>query len=280
MLPVIIVMADNPVYRVLKDSTRQEIIKLIGEKKRASYTDIRNHLGISTGKLNYHLRYLSEFIDKTDGQYVLNDRGQQLETLLKDYPKNRENEHEGLSRSFFRPIGWITLAIFAVSLYFGAIEQSLTIQFISIILLMVSVFFFYSSIELEFNLLEFISILILSIIVAILSFQLNLNITYAQTTASVIVAFPYLIMGIILFGSLLPWSMSDRKRLLVTVAGVLYPTLASPGFMIGIIVESAPEKYTPFAAPIALPVILFIESVVAILLLKSYKRIVPTYSGT
>lgn len=76
-------------HKVLKDETRQKIILLLQEKGSLSYVDLMKALGITnTGKMNYHLRVLSNLLTKKeDGQYALTEKGTLASRLLLEFPK-------------------------------------------------------------------------------------------------------------------------------------------------------------------------------------------------
>ncbi len=73
-------------HKVLKDEKRRKIVALLNEKGSQSYTDLMTALGISnTGKLNYHLKVLSELVTKdSGGLYVLTDKGKLAANLVQD----------------------------------------------------------------------------------------------------------------------------------------------------------------------------------------------------
>ena len=69
-------------HRILKDHTRQEIVRILGENENATYTDLLGRLQISTGRLNYHLKILAPFLSKQNGNYSLTDTGKNLYHIL------------------------------------------------------------------------------------------------------------------------------------------------------------------------------------------------------
>jgi predicted transcriptional regulator len=71
-------------FQALAHSTRRTIIRLIQSKSQGiSYTELITELGMSTGKLNYHLEQLKGLIEKNSNQkYVLTSFGKKaLEPL-------------------------------------------------------------------------------------------------------------------------------------------------------------------------------------------------------
>ena len=96
------------VHRLLKDDTRRRIIQFIGERGRVTYTDILRDLGISTGKLNYHLRLLAPLLDRgSDEQYYsLGDLGRNAFALLQGF---KQIERANGNRQLLTRISWIAL---------------------------------------------------------------------------------------------------------------------------------------------------------------------------
>jgi hypothetical protein len=76
-------------HKVLKDETRQKIIRLLQEKGSLSYVDLMKALGITnTGKMNYHLKVLGDLLSKKeDGQYALTEKGTLASRLLLEFPE-------------------------------------------------------------------------------------------------------------------------------------------------------------------------------------------------
>jgi predicted transcriptional regulator len=68
---------ENITFQALAHSTRRTIIRLIQSKNQGiSYTELITELGMSTGKLNYHLEQLKGLIEKNGNQmYVLTPFG-------------------------------------------------------------------------------------------------------------------------------------------------------------------------------------------------------------
>ncbi len=74
---------EQDVFKALENQKRRDILRLIGEKKGISFTDI-----LSTSKLadsptlSYHLRELSPFISQKGGKYELTPLGKDAYNLL------------------------------------------------------------------------------------------------------------------------------------------------------------------------------------------------------
>jgi hypothetical protein len=75
--------------KILKDETRRKIVLNLTEKGSLSYTELMETLGIgSTGTLNYHLKVLSDLLEKTDsGAYKLSEKGKLASRFLTEFPQ-------------------------------------------------------------------------------------------------------------------------------------------------------------------------------------------------
>jgi DNA-binding transcriptional ArsR family regulator len=75
--------------KILKDETRRKIVLLLNEKGSLSYTDLMDSLRItSTGNLNYHLKVLSDLLEKNEAsQYMLNEKGKLASRFLVEFPE-------------------------------------------------------------------------------------------------------------------------------------------------------------------------------------------------
>jgi len=62
-------------FGVLSHEIRVKILELLFENTELSYSEILNALGISDGKLNFHLRKMQELIVSEDGKYRLSQLG-------------------------------------------------------------------------------------------------------------------------------------------------------------------------------------------------------------
>ncbi len=75
---------EEAIIQALAHESRRTMLKIINSsEKGASYTDLMIELGISTGKLNYHLKTLEGIVEKNKEQkYVLTPLGKRAMTLL------------------------------------------------------------------------------------------------------------------------------------------------------------------------------------------------------
>jgi len=66
----------SSILSVLSHPLRREILLILSDKGECSFTDLLNALSVDTGKLSFHLRSLSVFIEQTStGKYKLSRTG-------------------------------------------------------------------------------------------------------------------------------------------------------------------------------------------------------------
>ena len=131
---------DN-VLRVLKDPVRRRIIRLLAEKGPLEYSELLRELGIrSTGRLNYHLKMLRDFISKDElGRYVLNDDGRYLYEFLQRFrSRNTVYTEESLFRIKVLYVGLVLLISSLISCVIHAYMGYTLFYLLSIIVYIVS----------------------------------------------------------------------------------------------------------------------------------------------
>jgi uncharacterized RDD family membrane protein YckC/DNA-binding HxlR family transcriptional regulator len=75
----------SKVLSVLSHKLRREILLLLSEKGDCSFTDLLNALKVDTGKLSFHIRNLSVFMEQTPtGRYKLSKIGENAVRVIKD----------------------------------------------------------------------------------------------------------------------------------------------------------------------------------------------------
>lgn len=91
--------ADFSLYKILKDSTRREILLQLNRNDQLSYMELKNLLKIkNTGRFNYHLKILGDLIEKgNDGKYQLTEKGQNAIDFLENYPEKVSKTYRGLA---------------------------------------------------------------------------------------------------------------------------------------------------------------------------------------
>jgi uncharacterized RDD family membrane protein YckC len=75
----------SKILSVLSHPLRREILLDLSEKGESSFTDLLNLLKVDTGKLSFHLRTLSPFIEQTPtGKYRLSRAGESAVRVIHD----------------------------------------------------------------------------------------------------------------------------------------------------------------------------------------------------
>lgn len=75
----------SKVLSVLSHKLRREILLLLSEKGECSFTDLLNALNVDTGKLSFHIRNLSVFMEQTPaGKYKLSKIGENAVRVIRD----------------------------------------------------------------------------------------------------------------------------------------------------------------------------------------------------
>ncbi|MCW4009273.1 MAG: RDD family protein [Candidatus Bathyarchaeota archaeon] len=73
------------ILSVLSHRIRREILLMLCDKGESSFTDLLNALNVDTGKLSFHIRSLSEFIEqKESGKYALTRAGENAVRVIRD----------------------------------------------------------------------------------------------------------------------------------------------------------------------------------------------------
>ena len=73
------------ILSVLSHPLRREILLNLSEKGVCSFTDLMNTLNVDTGKLSFHIRSLTAFIEQTPtGKYQLSKVGENAIRLIRD----------------------------------------------------------------------------------------------------------------------------------------------------------------------------------------------------
>ena len=73
-------------FDLLSNETRLEILRALhSQTSPLSYTELRGETSIEDkGKFNYHLRQLSDFIDRQEGEYRLTAKGDRISQNIAD----------------------------------------------------------------------------------------------------------------------------------------------------------------------------------------------------
>lgn len=87
---------ENVTFQALAHQTRRTIIRLVQSRNQGiSYTELITELGMSTGKLNYHLEQLKGLIEKNSNQhYILTPFGKKAVEHLNMIEQKISSEDE------------------------------------------------------------------------------------------------------------------------------------------------------------------------------------------
>jgi hypothetical protein len=87
---------ENVTFQALSNQTRRTIIRIVQSKNEGvSYTELITELGLSTGKLNYHLEQLKGLIEKNSvHRYILTTLGEKAVAQLNLIEQNIDPEDE------------------------------------------------------------------------------------------------------------------------------------------------------------------------------------------
>ena len=74
---------EESIFKTLSHQKRRDILRVIGEKKEATFTEIKNSVGIEDSpSLSYHLNALSHLVVQKEGKYRLSELGQDAYNLM------------------------------------------------------------------------------------------------------------------------------------------------------------------------------------------------------
>ncbi len=206
------------VHRLLKDDTRRKIVQFIGDRGQVTYTDILRELGISTGKLNYHLRLLSPLLARGEGgqYYSLDDLGRNAFALLQGF---KQNEQANGNRQLLRRVSWIALSLSLLAMYyslFGGVDLRIGLGFVSSALLILAVAaMYYSKMSFDFGLsrVALFSAVAVAYGAPFVVGPLGLRVSSNPFEASAVLNFgPSMINSAVFFPTFLAWSLANKRR--------------------------------------------------------------------
>jgi hypothetical protein len=74
---------EEPAESGLEPQVRRDIVRFVGERTKASFSEIRNSPGIEdSSMLSYHLNGLRALLDQRDSDYVLSELGKHAYRLI------------------------------------------------------------------------------------------------------------------------------------------------------------------------------------------------------
>ncbi len=75
---------EESIFKTLSHQKRRDILRVVGEKEKASFTEIKNSVGIEDSpSLSYHLNALDGLIVQQEGYYQLSDLGSDAYNLIR-----------------------------------------------------------------------------------------------------------------------------------------------------------------------------------------------------
>jgi len=97
--------SEDVIINALNHEIRREVLQLLNNKP-LSYSKLLDHFVISSGKLNYHLKLLTGFIQKnSEGLYENTKLGNRLLSLLKEFQHTiTEEDKPLLKKAYFSQI--------------------------------------------------------------------------------------------------------------------------------------------------------------------------------
>jgi len=127
---------EEAIFKTLSHQKRRDILRVIGEKREATFTEIKNSIGTEDSpSLSYHLNALNYLIIQKQGKYSLSELGQDTYNLIcKTTKYSQSNSTIRLVRKDLtaaivaNAILWAA-AIFSVSHFEGRLEQMALFSF-------------------------------------------------------------------------------------------------------------------------------------------------------
>lgn len=105
-MKIISIPSEEVILNALNHEIRREILRLLKDNTM-SYTELLDHFAISSGKLNYHIKLLSGFIEKDEeGNYCSTDLGVRVLNLLNQFTQSTsDNERPLLKKAYLSQVG-------------------------------------------------------------------------------------------------------------------------------------------------------------------------------
>jgi uncharacterized RDD family membrane protein YckC len=137
----------SKILSVLSHKIRRELLLILSDEEECTFTELMNALSVDTGKLSFHMRSLSPFMEQTTGgKYKLNREGETAVRFIRDiefWSKNAEVN---------KKVSQLPLAPFQRRAYAFLIDLSLMVL-ITIILTLPEALFLYAGNVFSLNLL-------------------------------------------------------------------------------------------------------------------------------
>jgi Predicted transcriptional regulator len=96
------------IFEAIANETRRKIIKILGEKGKAGFSDLMNELGLDSPSLAFHIRKLGNLITKVNDEYTLTEEGKKAYKIIMEVEGRKgesilEREEENLPQQEITP---------------------------------------------------------------------------------------------------------------------------------------------------------------------------------
>lgn len=132
--------AENEIFKSLSHQTRRDIIKILGETKEATFTEIKNKLtNIDSPTLSYHLKSLNSMLTQQGENYILTDIGQTALLLMDKIDQSdrlKAWKRNILKSNIWTQVSWMIIMIlvpFLISNYYSPITLIWVVVLINVI---------------------------------------------------------------------------------------------------------------------------------------------------
>jgi DNA-binding transcriptional ArsR family regulator len=99
---------EESIFKTLSNQKRRDIIRLLGERTEATFTEIKHSTGEDSPSLSYHLSALQSLTAQNQGRYRLSELGQEAYKLMTKILASTSNT--SLIWSLRRGIGTMIIA--------------------------------------------------------------------------------------------------------------------------------------------------------------------------
>ncbi|MEM2910965.1 MAG: hypothetical protein QXM52_06170 [Candidatus Bathyarchaeia archaeon] len=127
------------IFKTLDHQKRRDILRFIGEKEQATFTEIKNSVGVDDSpSLYYHLNLLTPLVIQKEGKYELSELGHDVYNLLckittySVYASTVSSLRKGLPAAIISNALLWAAAILAVSMFEGRLHQ-MTISILAVL---------------------------------------------------------------------------------------------------------------------------------------------------
>jgi DNA-binding transcriptional ArsR family regulator len=130
---------EESIFKTLSNQKRRDILRFIGERKQATFTEIKRSVEIEdSSSVSYHLNSLQNLICQQNEKYSLSDLGQQAYNLIVKTNANAStNIVVGILRRqlllliIANAVLW-AIAIFATKQFEGSLSHDTTFAFLAL----------------------------------------------------------------------------------------------------------------------------------------------------